>query len=534
LAAVLGSRVDLELLVAILRATPIELLDHLEEGVRRGFLVEAGTGFAFRHEIIRTALEAGASASRRALAHREAARALAGRPQRDPLAVAYHARLGGDDQLAASALVEAARVASARFDQPEALSLLERSFEFGDSLAGRLLRARVLIMLSEYEQALRDVDAAVDQGGGAQALELGAWAAHYQRDFATAARLADEGAAVATEPAERAGCLTIGGWVRQCVGDLPGAQQRLDAAFEHSTGSWRAVSGLWLGGLLVHRGRAQDGVDLIRPATIDPTFAAQGHPIAHAYLFAALGLGQLGRPEEALAALQQLDVATARTGTARWAGRSKNTRGWILRNLGQFAAADESNLAALEEATAVGMTEPMSHAHLDLAAGALLTGRIDEAAKRVEASLAFGDRHALAWRHRMRAHLYRAEIALASDDYESAITLAADVGREATTMGAARHATLAELVEARARLLSGEPVDLDRIGRAVERLGELAGLEAWWLTATMAAASGVDAWMSLAESRVMDLASRAGPYAETLCREAGTTLERMRTTRRRG
>jgi tetratricopeptide (TPR) repeat protein len=456
------------------------------------------------------------------------------RPRHDPRAVAYHARLGGDDQLAASALVDAAAVASARFDQPEALRLLEGSLELGDSLPGRLLRARVLIMLSEYERALQDVDAAVDQGGGARALELGAWAAHYQRDFATAARLADEGAALAIDPAERAGCLTIGGWVRQCVGDLPGAQERLDAAYEHSTGSWRAVSGLWLGGLLVHRGRAQEGVDLIRPATIDPAFAAQGHPIAHAYLFAALGLGQLGRAEEALSALQQLDVATARTGTAHWAGRSKNTRGWILRNLGQFEAADESNLAALEEATAAGMTEPLSHAHLDLAAGALLAGQIDQAARRVDAYLALGERHALSWRHRMRAHLYRAEIALAFGDNESAMKVAADVGKEAAAMGASRHATLAELVEARARLASGEPIVLDRIARAVDRLGQLAGLEAWWLTAAMAAAAGVDAWMTLAESRVADLASRSGPYADRLCREAGTRLDRMRTTRRRG
>jgi tetratricopeptide (TPR) repeat protein len=429
LAAVLGSDVDLDLLVTILRGRPVEVLDHLEEGVRRGFLVERGNAFSFRHELIRTALEAGASASRRALAHREAARALAARPQGDPLTVAYHGRMGGDDNLTASALVDAAGLASARFDQEEALRLLARSLDLRDSLPARLLRAKVGIMVGDYEGALADVEAAVDQGGGARALELGAWAAHYQRDFTAAARLADEGANVATSPAEKAGCLTIGGWVRQCAGDLPGAEARLVAATDCAPASWRAVSGLWLGGLRVHQGRTTEGVALIRPAIVKDAVAAQAHPLAHANLFAALGLAQLGRAEEALAAAKELDRPDA---PARWAGRAANVRGWILRNLGESAAADESNSVGLAEATAAGMVEAMSHAHLDLGAGLLAAGDLDGATARVDASLALGDSHALAWRHRMRARLYQGEIALGQGDAGAAIASAQMIQREAT------------------------------------------------------------------------------------------------------
>jgi tetratricopeptide (TPR) repeat protein len=303
------------------------------------------------------------------------------------------------------------------------------------------------------------------------------------------------------------------------------------AAAESAPGSWRAVSGLWLGGLRVHQGRASEGVALIRPGIVKDAVAAQAHPLAHANLFAALGLAQLGRADEALAAVQEFDRANA---PDRWAGRAANVRGWILRNLGESAAADESNAAALAEASAVGMVEAISHAHLDLAAGLLRGGDLDRATVRVEASLALGDGHALAWRHRMRARLYQGEIALGRGDAEAAIASAREIEHQATEMGVLRYVTLAELLESRARLGSGEPVDLDGIQTALDLLTEVAGLEAWWLTASLAQAAGVDAWMTLAERRVAELAGHAGPYAGTLGRTAERMLERMRITGRNG
>ena len=83
---------------------------------RPGLIVERGNRFEFRHQLIREALEAATGAARRALLHQQAARVLAGRPRPDPLAVALHARAGGDAALASTSFVAAAAAAAARFD----------------------------------------------------------------------------------------------------------------------------------------------------------------------------------------------------------------------------------------------------------------------------------------------------------------------------------------------------------------------------------------------------------------------------------
>ena len=532
-AALIGSSVDLDLLASVLRASPVDLLDHLEEGVRRGLLIEQPTGFAFRHDLVRDALEASAGTSRRALVHREAGRILAARSRTDPSAVAYHARLGGDEELAAGALVEAAAVASARFDQLEALRLLDEALDMVDSLAGRLLRARVLIMMGDYERASGEVDAAVGMGGGAAALELGAWAAHYRRDFATAVHLADEGARVAEDVDQRVGCLTVGGWVSQCRGDLRGAERRLEEADREARGIWRPVTEVWLGGLRVHQGRCDEAVVLIRPATINQAVGVHGHPALHAYLFAALAFANVGRCEDALAAAATIDGEASRTGATRWEGRADNVRGWILRGLGEWRAADEANARGLERSAAVGMREPMAHAHLDLAAGALVAQDLDRAVAEVGAAMGLGDRHAMAWRHGLRARLYQAEIALAGGDSERATTVAADLLAEARERGVLRYQSLAGLLLVRARLAAGENVDLAAVDRVLAGLGNVAGMEAWRLTATVAAAAGVERWWALAETRAAELAAHAGPRSSNFERVAAATLERMRTAKRR-
>jgi DNA-binding SARP family transcriptional activator/tetratricopeptide (TPR) repeat protein len=532
-AALLGPVVDLDLLAAVLRASPVDLLDHLEQGVRRGLLEDRPGGFAFRHDVVREALEAEATASRRAFVHREAGRVLAGRPRPDALAVAHHARQGGDDQLAASALVDAADVASARFDQPAALMLLDQSLALADSLRARLLRARVLILSGDYRRAAGEADVAVGMGGGATALELGAWAAHYRRDFATAVRLADEGVDVAADVEEAVRCRTMGGWACQCTGDLPAAEERLEEARRLSRGVWRPVTGTWLGALRVHQGRCAEGFALIRPTTINETVVVQAQPALHAYLFMALALANLGRAEDALEAVAAIDAHSARIGAARWAGRADNTRGWILRGLGQWQAADEANAAGLERSIDVGMLEPAAHAHLDLAAGALVGEDLDRAAREVEASEALGSGHAMAWRHGLRARLYRGEIALDAGETTEAEQAATEVLRESQRIGTARYTALASLLLARSRFAAGEEVAEKDLDRLLGELREVAGMEAWRLTAKVAVEAKMDRWWSLAEMRVAELAARAGPYADSFQRVAGTTLARMRTPSRR-
>jgi DNA-binding SARP family transcriptional activator len=539
-AAVIGTTIDLDLLAAVLHQSPVALLDHLEAGVRRGLLVEGAQGFTFRHNLIRDALEAATNPARRTVAHREAGRALATRAQPDTSAVAHHALLGDDDELAASALIEAAAVASARYDQPEALRLLDQSLALRDSLAGRLLRARVHTMFGHYEDAGLDVDAALLLGGGSSAFELGAWAAHYRRDFAKATRFADEGVRVATDEGSRVGCLTIGAWVRQVLGDLPGAEQRLEEADRLARGAWRPVTSVWMAGLRVHQGRDAEAIELLQPDTITRAVAAHGspalqaQPALHAFLFSSLAFANLGRPQEALATAAAIDDEEARTWSGRWAGRADNLRGWILRGLCEWGAADEANARGLERSTAVAMSEPMSHAHLDLASGALLAGDLDRASAEVAAAEALGDRHALAWRHVLRARLYRGEIALAAGDATIAADLAEDVHGVGERIGAARYVALGGLLLVRARLALGQPIDLAETQVLLDRLGLVAGMEAWRVTAAVAAAAGEDRWWTLAETRVAALSSHAGPHARTFQRGAGATLDRMRTAGRSG
>lgn len=138
----------------------------------------------------------------------------------------------------------------------------------------------------------------------------------------------------------------------------------------------------------------------------------------------------------------------------RYLGMVHNFRGWILRNLGAVEAADEANRQGLESASRFASSQPKvsteqrAHGLLDLASGRLQAGDLDaarsylaqvEPLQRVE--------HALRWRHELRA-------------------LAA----------------------------AGEAVDRDELSRLLEALPQLAGLEAWWLTAEVAAVTGVDAW----------------------------------------
>src|SRR5207245_1861694 len=119
---------------------------------------------------------------------------------------------------------------------------------------------------------------------------------------------------------------------------------------------------------------------------INEAVGAQAQPTLHAYLFMAVALANLGRAEDALVAVAAIEAHATRIGAVRWAGRADNTRGWILRGLGQWQEADEANAAGLERSTDVGMLEPVAHAHLDLAAGALALGDLAGAAREVEAA----------------------------------------------------------------------------------------------------------------------------------------------------
>lgn len=533
-AAVIGTQIDLDLLASMLARPPIELLGHLEEAVRHQFLEERSAGFAFRHELVREALAAGTRAVRRALIHREAGRALASRANADPLVVAYHARLGGDDDLAAGALARAAAIAFDRHDHAESERLLDSALARRHTPTVLLQRARVRLARGRYQAAGEDAAAALAHGGGAAAFELAGWAAYYERDFVRARSLADDGARLADDPGVRAGCLTLGGRIRHSQGDVPGAAERLGEAIRLADGSMLLVASVWLGALLVHRGRAEEALELLRPATRPG--AALEHPFAavHAHLATGHALALTGRAAAALAAFERAETEIARQGNARFAGRSQNYRAWVLRNLGAHDEARDLNLGALETAERGGHAEALAHALLDLADADLLRGDLDGAAALLDhASSQPGD-FVNRWRCDLRARLLGARLALAREAAEEAWVAAEALGEDARAAGASRYGALARLVEARSRAAVEEPDDLDEVARVLDQLGAQAGMEAWWLAAEVAADLGVEAWSATAERHLGALVSAAGPYAGTLSGWAGARLDSMRTTGRRG
>jgi hypothetical protein len=188
----------------------------------------------------------------------------------------------------------------------------------------------------------------------------------------------------------------------------------------------------------------------------------------------------------------------------------------------------------LEHAGAIDMLEPVSHAHLDLAAGAIMRGDFDAATGSIAAARALGDSHALAWRHRIRGDLYTAHVALATGRSEDALALGEAVATAGSKVGVERYDTMALLLVAHARQVLGLPVDLGRVEALLDALGRLAGLEAWRLTADAAATFGVDRWWQLAEQRVGALARAAGPYAEALGRAAAARLDKTSSSRHSG
>ena len=511
--AVLGADVDLDLLAAALGRPPVELLAHLEEGVRRRVLVEQGDGFAFSHALVRDALAADTSASRRALLHREAGRALAGRPNPDPRAVAFHARLGGDDATAAAALVGAAAEAADHYDSAEAERLASEAIDLVDSAHARLARARARIVRGEYQSAIDDAQEARRLGAGAEALELIAWSAHFLKDDATAVEVGEEGARIAVDPQVRASCLTVSGWSRATGGDVQAATPELEQAYAMATGQTRTVAAAWLGGLVILQGRPDEGLSLITPLLSMGIGSLHSQPLTYAHMLRAIAFGYQGRPVEALASVEALEAEIARTGSPRFAGRAANIQGWIVRNLGATSEADDLNQNALEVSDLGALIEPLSHAHLDLATGALGRAEVDDALAHLDAVDAIQHLpHSLRWRHRLRSRLLRTRIAMAGEAWDDAEAEAAGAIEMATGLSATRQLLLAQLLVAEVRLRRRDPVDLAAVETLLDRLPSSAGLEAWRVTADIADAADLDGWRALAQRRAADLASRSGPY----------------------
>ena len=293
-AAVIGPELDVDLLAAVLGCPVITLLDDAERAVGQQFLVEDDGIFRFRHELLREALAASATAGRAALLHRQAGRVLDRRPDADPLTVANHARLGGDLMLAARALRDASAQAAERFDHAAAEALLDDALQLHPDQDGWLARARVRTLRRRYPEALQDVERAA--AAGAAALEVGAWASYFGRDFAQAAQFAEDGALAAADAASRSRCLAVGGRTQHAAGDLARAELLLSEAFALAEGTDRVTAAGWLGVLRAHQSRVAEALALLRPAARGQVGVEHTAATLHSLLFTGHAHALAGRP----------------------------------------------------------------------------------------------------------------------------------------------------------------------------------------------------------------------------------------------
>jgi DNA-binding SARP family transcriptional activator len=562
-AAVLGPRVDLDLVAGVLGRSGSAVLDDLDAGVRARLLVERESGLEFGHELFRDAAAASVSPIRRGLLHRQAATVLTARTRRDPLTVAWHARRGDAPELASTELVAAARLAVRRSDLDAADALLAEALELDPSAHARLASAEVALRRGDLAQAAEAAAAAIEGGAGAGGHELAGWIAYYQRRPAAALRFAERGAAIAIDADTRARCTALAGRIRHSLGELAAAEAALADSVRLASPDAVGMPRVWLASLRAHQGRPDDALAMAEAALVDPSSIRHPFAVGHGHFARWFALGMLGRPAAGLAAIEGYLARQHPDHTAaRFRPFALNMQAWMLRGMGELGAGAELNAAAAQNVDPAAAAEPQVHAHLDLVETALLLGEVDRAARLLSTvELQPLDSGTMVWHQRERHGLLTARIALAAGDRAGAATAAAEVCASAAGRGSTRHELVARLLGACAVaggnvLLAGgtvrpgggteptvrpgggtEPTVTNHdagpaaVADLLTRLDRTSGLEAWRWTALAAQYLGVDRWWGLAERQVDVLAGRAGQHAVTLCSFARLWLDAGRAGR---
>jgi DNA-binding SARP family transcriptional activator len=514
-AAVLGPRVDLELLTGVLERSGPAVLDDLDAGIAVRLLVERESGLEFGHELFREAVAAAVSPMRRRLLHRQAARVLAARTYRDPLTVAWHARRGDDPQLASAELVVAARLAVRRSDLDAAGALLAEARELDPAPPVLLASAEVALRRGELTRAAHEAAAAIDAGAGASGHELAGWTAYYQRRPAAARHFAERGAATATDPDTRARCTALAGRIQHSLGELAAAQAALVESVRTASPETDGMSRVWLAALRAHQGWPDEALAMADAALVDPSSIRHPFAVGHGHFARWFALGMLGRPAAGLAAIEAYLAGEHPDHTAaRFRPFALNMQAWMLRGVGELGAAAELNAAAAQAVDSAAVAEPEVHARLDLVETALQAGDVGRAADLLsEVQLQPLDSGTMVWHQRERHGLLTARIALAGGDRAAAATAATQVCVEAAARGSTRHELVARLLMACAGAGSESPAE---VAELLTRLDGTSRMEAWRWTALAAQYFGVERWRTLAQRQVDALAGAAGPHAPTL------------------
>jgi tetratricopeptide (TPR) repeat protein len=426
---------------------------------------------------------------------------LSGRPDVDALALARHARAGGDAASASGALVTAAEQARERFASAVAETLLDEAIALHDSAPARLGRGRVRLGRLDLEGARLDALAAIELGAGVQGFELAGWVAYYARDYDTALRYADEGVARAGDAELRASCLALGGRIRHTRGQLSEAAERLEEGVGIAPPAIRGMVLVWHAMLLAHRGEPDAGAEAARRGLLEPHIA---HPFGagHGHFSLAYALGTAGRWSEALDALDGLDALVERQEDRRFPPVAANLRGWLLRGAGLLEAAAALHTKAADMAPGPTFLEAHYAALLDLTECHLATGDVDRAAETIEGC---GDilewAGSMSWRHRGRYRLLRARVLSLSGAHTDAAEEARALGGEEAARGNLRYALRAKLVTASIEGRTGKVGGPDVLGGLAEDFVPLSGPDGWRDLGELARATRSDALWGYAEKR---------------------------------
>ena len=384
-----------------------------------------------------------------------------------------------------------------------------------------MARARVRTLRGRYAEALADVERA--RPGRPAALEVGAWAAYFGRDFAQAAQFAEDGALAADDPATRARCLAVGGRTHHAAGNLARAELMLGEAFSLAEGADRVAAAGWLGVLRAHQSRVEEALALLRPAARGQIGVEHTSATMHSLLFTGHAHALAGRPAQALDALARYTAEVERRQVPRFAGRAVNFAGWVLRNLGAWPEALDHHHEALEAGQGQGTADVTIAALEDLAEQCLATGdpdgaraRLAQASALLQGNLVFG------WRLRLTSRSPGAWPL--AGDAEQALAQARELEARAAALGVPRYTSVARLLAHRANHALGGPADPDAVAADLDLLDSAAAIEAWWWTCDLAADFAQPAWRDRAADRAARLARGAGGYADGLLAAADRRL----------
>ncbi len=537
-AAVLGSTVDVDLLARVLRADPIRVIDHLEQGTRLALLEERQANFVFRHEIVREAMVASAGGLRRAWLHREAALCLEESPDADPLVVAEHARLSGERHIAARALARASAVALSRFDHEAARTLVDDSLGFEETTDALLQRARLHLWQGRYDDAETDAEAALARGDDARALEVAGAIAYYRRHFEHSSALAQALRDRVTDPHLQLGGLIIGARAAHAAGDMSTALSLIERATSLAHTSNLAPPNSVYAFIQVHRGAVQSAVQLMQaPAgSAGGELSSTAYTSVHEHFIGGYSLATCGRVAEALERWEHGAREAHRQGFVRYMTLCTNLNSWVYRGIGELNRARESNHEALEGGRAADYRELEAFAVLDLCETDLIDGDMEHAAHTLDDALAItATDYAYRWRHLLRVGVIEARMALTQRDADRARAIATETVERARAHSAPRYELLAHLVELEAASMLTGSVDREQLMSVCRELPGLAGPDAWWLAGHAAATTGVDACAALAREFAARLAAALpDDLTPSFERYARTRLDKMSTSGRKG